>query len=110
MRIRAAAAAPLVLLVACAGQPLSGEVPPGCNQTRVFAFNGWSSFAALGISTGSDTDEQTGYVWVTAGKVPFWGSIRVGASTPPPARAACLLHPGGSATIVSIPDDWTPRR
>jgi hypothetical protein len=109
MRMRTAAAS-LVLLAACSG-PLPWQVPAECGQTRDFAFASQSSFATLGISTGSDTDKQTGYVWVTSGPVPrdyISGVAFPSGVRPGPARLACVLYPDGSAAIVEVPDDWQP--
>jgi hypothetical protein len=82
-----------------------------------FAFNGQSSFTALGISTGSDTDDREGHVWVTADRVerdflsgpaPNFSSSQSPAPRPAPARLACALYPDGSGVIIDIPDDWQP--
>ena len=83
-----------------------------------FAFNGQSSFAALGISVDSDTDDREGHFWVTAEKVdrnflpgPAPPNFASGGSPHPgpgPARLACALYPDGSGVTIDIPDDWQP--
>jgi hypothetical protein len=81
----------------------------GCDQTHDYAFAGQSSFTALGISTGSTTDENAGYVWVTANAVDRDFLSRPPGSAPhQPARLARALYPDGSAAIVDVPDDRQP--
>ncbi|HEX6655368.1 MAG TPA: hypothetical protein VF153_04060 [Candidatus Limnocylindria bacterium] len=101
------AVAMTVALAGCAA-PFFWQVPPGCSSTSDFAFNGESSFAALGISVDPEDDDRIGHIWVTRDKVPFWGSVPIGASLPEPARAACAEYPGGEGVIVDVPDSWRP--
>jgi hypothetical protein len=110
MRMRVIAAMSL-LLASCAG-PFPWQVPVGCNSTANYAFNGESSFTALGISTGSSLDQTVGHVWVTSGPVEqTWvtGGVDSPASAEP-ARVACALYPNGVEAIVAVPDDWSAPR
>ena len=109
MMQRRVVAAMTVVLAGCAG-PLFWDVPPGCSATTDFAFDGESSFAALGISVAPPDGDRVGHIWVTKGEVPYWGSGGGVESSfrPEPARAACAEYPGGEGLTVEVPDNWRP--